>query len=907
VRLVVALGLFALSLALYLSRLAPSVVPGDPGEYQIIAARWGIGHPPGYGFYAVASNLFTHLLPLGTFAWRANVFAAVCAAWMVALCYSIGRLVQDGLLSLTAEPAPADPGYAWPSLVYHVRQELPAILGASALATGIGLWQHAIHANAHILTALLATLTLYGLVRWWYDNRRAPGDARAGSNRWLYVAAFVAGLSPTQHPLLVFAFPAYVAFGLVLLWTRHSVPAAGSGGRTGRRPKLTGPQGLGRVLLRVVGCGLLGAGFYLYYPIRSLISAPPLPGPDDMHTWAGFLRVVTAQGLRGNLGGFALGQVLGRLWDVRVPLAMQFSLPGLLLAGLGWAGLWWPVRRTPAEGPGRRLPLWPVALLLTGYLACIVFVTVNVLQDAVAYLLGPMAVFAIMIGLGVDVALRGIERARRAGLSFLSPSVTVVAALALFVLPFRSLSVNWTRMDLSSFRDAEQWLAAVEERFVGQGQRAALLVEWERMTTVYYKQAVEGRAWDKEDLRFVPISAGTEAPFLHAAEVYLAEGPVYLTMYRPQVAARYRLAPVPLGRALDAAGPGWSGTLWQVLPGWPRQLPRADGVSPVSISAFSPEDVERTQPLIEIVGWRLAPDQGVSTSNRFGSPRSGDVLSLDLFMRLPAGGQAGTGAYYLPWVRLGETTYHFTTASRFNTPWWQPGEIVVERFELPVPWLTGDAREPVAGPLALRVGLREVSQGRELHLLAEGEPDEAGDLVSLASVAVALSPASPRLERDLGSALGNLRGEILLRGARIDGRRVLKEAVGGESRLLRPGQDLRVVLEWQSLRPIEDNYKVFVQLLDAGLQVRAQGDDKAPLAGSAPTLLWFPRWRAGTRITDRYSLDVPPDLPPGTYPLVVGMYGFSTFQRLPTMSYDWKSGEAVVQGDWITLAHLKVE
>jgi hypothetical protein len=163
----------------------------------------------------------------------------------------------------------------------------------------------------------------------------------------------------------------------------------------------------------------------------------------------------------------------------------------------------------------------------------------------------------------------------------------------------------------------------------------------------------------------------------------------------------------------------------------------------------------------------------------------------------------------------------------------------------------------------------------------------------------------PRLERELENALGNLRGEILLRGARVNGRRVGVD--GGASPELRPGQRLRVVLEWQSLRPIGDNYKVFVQHLDAGLQVRAQGDDKAPLGGSAPTLLWFPRWREGTRIVDTYVLDLPSDLPPGSYPLIVGMYGFSTFRRLQVLSYDGDTGNAVVRGDWITLAHLQVK
>jgi hypothetical protein len=254
-------------------------------------------------------------------------------------------------------------------------------------------------------------------------------------------------------------------------------------------------------------------------------------------------------------------------------------------------------------------------------------------------------------------------------------------------------------------------------------------------------------------------------------------------------------------------------------------------------------------------------------------------------------GSEPTEVYYMPWARLGETTYHFTTDSRFNTPWWQPDEIVVERFELPVPWKAQPGRVP------LQVGVRLVSEGRDLELDTEqGRVDPR--LATLTEVEI--EPAQWRpADRKLDAALGNLRGEILLRGARINGR-----AVGPDQApvSLRPGTRLRVVLDWESLRPIEDNYKVFVQLLDAGLQVRAQGDDKAPLGGSAPTLLWFPRWRRGTGITDTYVLQVPADLPPGTYPLVVGMYGFSTFKRVQVVSPD---GD--MEGDWITLDHLRVE
>ena len=388
-------ALFCAALSVYVSHLAPSVVPGDPGEYQIIAARWGIGHPPGYGLYALLGNAFTHLVPVGSFAYRANLLSAVCGAAIVVLTYGIGLMLPD-----RADGTP-------------LQRHATAILGAAGVGTGLDLWQHAIHANAHIVTALLAALSLFCLLRWWRTSR----------DRWLIAFCLVAGLSPVHHPLLVFAFPAYTAFVFAV------------------RPRILREW---RTLLAMVGAAAAGLTAYLYYPVRSAIGGVPPPGPADMDTWAGFVRVVTAQGLRVNLGGFSARELLLRLWDVRVPLGLHYPWPALALAGLGFVSLW---RRQ-----------WRAALLLTAYLGCVVFATINVLQDAMAYLIGPVVAVGVLFGGGVRAAMAWLPRTGR--------SRWAIAAIALSAaLPIWSLAQNWERMDLSDYREADEWLAGVEERF----------------------------------------------------------------------------------------------------------------------------------------------------------------------------------------------------------------------------------------------------------------------------------------------------------------------------------------------------------------------------------------------------------------------------------------------------------
>jgi hypothetical protein len=93
------------------------------------------------------------------------------------------------------------------------------------------------------------------------------------------------------------------------------------------------------------------------------------------------------------------------------------------------------------------------------------------------------------------------------------------------------------------------------------------------------------------------------------------------------------------------------------------------------------------------------------------------------------------------------------------------------------------------------------------------------------------------------------------------------------------GGGISLTLHWQALRPPKDGYTVFVHLLDSDGNLAAQHDGP-PLNGVYPTS----KWVVGDIFTQQIELDVPQDVPPGTYDLVVGMYTYPDIVRLPVAS-----------------------
>ncbi|RME69926.1 MAG: hypothetical protein D6784_17545 [Chloroflexi bacterium] len=110
---------------------------------------------------------------------------------------------------------------------------------------------------------------------------------------------------------------------------------------------------------------------------------------------------------------------------------------------------------------------------------------------------------------------------------------------------------------------------------------------------------------------------------------------------------------------------------------------------------------------------------------------------------------------------------------------------------------------------------------------------------------------------------------------------------------LRPGQTARLTLVWQVDAPLAVDFTVFVQLVDGQNRIVAQGDGK-PQNGFYPTTFW----QAGETVIDAHTLNLPADLPPGRYSLLVGLYEAGSGARLQILDETgkFKSDHVRIEG-----------
>jgi hypothetical protein len=100
----------------------------------------------------------------------------------------------------------------------------------------------------------------------------------------------------------------------------------------------------------------------------------------------------------------------------------------------------------------------------------------------------------------------------------------------------------------------------------------------------------------------------------------------------------------------------------------------------------------------------------------------------------------------------------------------------------------------------------------------------------------------------------------------------------------KPGEGLELTLFWQVNEPLGDEVpalNVFTHVLDGGGGLVANHDG-VPGNGLYPTPSWIP----GMIIADGHTIALPPDLPPGSYDVRVGLYDPESGERLPVVGGD---------------------
>ena len=188
----------------------------------------------------------------------------------------------------------------------------------------------------------------------------------------------------------------------------------------------------------------------------------------------------------------------------------------------------------------------------------------------------------------------------------------------------------------------------------------------------------------------------------------------------------------------------------------------------------------------------------------------------------------------------------YPLAAQHPTHEWAAGEFVRSQFTLRVP--------PTAGTYRLQIQLLNES----------GSPASAP--LPLTSITV------PPVQYLSGVVFGN---RITLIGADLSTSRA------------RPGQSVRLTLYWRAEAKLERSLTVFTHLLTADDHLVAQHDG-LPVNDTRPTTTWLP----SEIIRDVHEWNIPPNAPPGTYRIKIGLYDHNLpdLPRLPVLD---SSGQVI--------------
>lgn len=803
--------LFASSLFLYLQTLAPSVATlfDDSLEFPLVVHRLAIAHPTGYPLYTLLGRLFSRG-PGYNVAWSVNLLSAVAGAWTVALVYLVARQLT--------------------------RRCWPALLGAVALAVSPVFWSQSVVAEVYTLNAALVAGLLELALRW----ARRP---------LLAVVPFSLLLTPPRDRGVLFLPGEGIwlrlppAVRIRALYRRFFPPVPASR-RLRLNPlayALTAAYGLGLTHHRTV---LLLAPALLLFALlveRRAFSRAALLGPErpDRPRWlqlaarpASLLALcfllplflylyLPLRGHVGSLDGSYINTWRGFWQWVTAGGYSAFLSDNPLARDLNaafYGELFWqqfgPVGLALALLGLSGLLRQPKALLLTGlaFTGYVAFAVIYRVPDVEVFFIPAFLLTAIWIAVGLDHAadllrVRGQSLGLRRLLAFCS---LLLVALAVFQPPAIALR-HYPDLDLSRRWIVHDYGEHLLQQDLPYGYSTIIGLGGE-MTLVRYFQETTGRRTDVET-----IWADEEPARREAVEAALARGrAVYLTRPLPGLTGEH---------TLDAViGP-------VEVVGNLQTLIRVDGPSdevPASPLPVSLNPVRGLRLLgYELHQWRGHWQAWVRLRLWWRAPRGlGEPLKVSARL-VEAGGRVIGAADAEP------------VGGAYPTTAWRPGEIVADVYEIPLP--------PGTPP------------GDYTPLIILYDPATAAERgrLELASVHLAGNPARPprrALEAGVAKTIYARFGDVELLGFTPPDPRVL----------YRPGESLPVTLLWQGRGRPAGDLRLTFWLAGSGEYPLPAGSNEV-LGGSFPAR----QWQDGQVVCQWPALELPADIPPGTYRLLV--------------------------------------
>ena len=941
----------------YWSTLAPNVLDGDAALFQYVPAVLGVTYPTGYPTYVLLGFLWQAVLPLGSVAYRMNLFSAVCAALALALLYPAARRLLENRIA--------------------------ALCSVAIFATLPTFWRWATEAKIYALHILLLSAMLMVLSQ--PERFKRP-------RAWL-IAAALFGLAVGNHSTTLLLAPGL----LLMFWLGLRQLHAGQPHQPGWMRRYI------VYLLPAVGLPIL---LYMYVPVRAewlLGEHGALPGltvpaavarglvSEYYHSgWAGWVRYFTAADFTGGVVR-NWGRLLSDVQMVYYPLMRdEFTLWGLIWSAAGalYYAIWRPRR------------FWPLCLL---HGALVPFVLTYGQGEQSAFLLPASLTLAIFAGAGVAAVLRfaqavgtyiqkSLTAARKGAIG--AGRITIVLQLAVLAAAF---SFSYHRSDHNVRWLTEKWNDAAYRYWTDALAHplepgAGILAHWGDLTTFWYLQHTEGLRRDLYGI--YPPQARVVEDWLAAGHGLYIAGPLQERI--SELTARYQLLPwgrlvriIPPGIPSETALPGMPAVPDGVVFGECLELTKARWDAsvasgehlPVTLiwrtTADLPSDVHISLRLVDEKGKNVTQLDDTLLSGWLPTsslPAKWPLLSFNR-LRIPAGilpgmyqlqvgiYRKGAGEWQLPdghtRYALGEVEVIAARPGAPPDPWheFKPAPQVVfgdvirlvgydysvararqgRGFVLRLLWQA--ERRPMED-YTLQVELID-ALGRVWrdwqHIPTDGRLPtsrwDEGQTVRDEIPLVLPAPAPPgehtmwtRLAwlREDGSRLPARYGwmppgdSVLLPGVRVieqEGRTFemlpYTYAVGanfGDQALLVgynlperrvcPGDLLTLELVWRSLSSdIRASYTVFVHLVDRDGNMIAQMDKEPGTRGKRPTTSWV----RDEIIRDPIPLTLPSDIPPGTYRLVVGLYTVSDGARLPLRG---TSGE--LHGDSLTLTEVQV-